>query len=106
MNGMTMNAPEWVAGPSILSPENLQKVREALDRGYIVLEHMHFLGGRSLDKMFIEDLEDFMEYIKTKAKPGDLFVIYAMEHLFDRELYTVKAKYPDDQGRIPVGGAY
>jgi hypothetical protein len=102
-----MSEPEWTSdGPSIVAPENLQKIRDALDAGYIVLEHMHYFGGRSLDKMFVEDFEDFMDYVNTKAKPGDQFVIYAMEKLFDNKLYTLKAKYPDAKGRVPVGGAY
>jgi hypothetical protein len=102
-----MSAPEWVTNqPNIMSEESLAKVRAALDKGYIVVEHMHFYGGRSLDKMFIEDFEDFMDYVRAKAKPGDQFVIYAIEEMFDKKLYTLKAKFPDAEGRVPVGGAY
>jgi hypothetical protein len=102
-----MSTHEWVTDqPNIMSEESLTKIRGALDRGYIVVEHMHFYGGRSFDKMFIEDFEDFMDYIRAKAKPGDQFVIYAIEEMFDKKLYSLKAKFPDDQGRVPIGGSY
>src|SRR5438105_2336035 len=102
-----MSTHEWVADqPNIVSEESLSKIRAALAKGYIVVEHMHFYGGRSLDKMFMEEFDDFMDYVRTKTKPGDQFVVYAIEELFDKNLYTLKAKFPDAEGRVPVGGAY
>jgi hypothetical protein len=103
-----MNSNNWTHDPSsnIASEQNKTKIRDALTKGYIVLEHMHFGGGTGLDKLLIDEYEDFLTYIETKAKPGDQFVIYAIEDLFDRGLYLLKCKFPDDQGRTPRGGSY
>jgi len=98
---------EWVTdAPNILSGEANERVRKAFQNGDVVVQHMYFAGGRSLTAHLFYDYEDFEEYLKKEAKPGDQFVVFDLEDLWWRTLYTVKAKFPNAEGKVPTGGPY
>ena len=98
---------EWcVDAAHILSAENLAQIRAALEQDYIIVEHLHFAGGSSKDTLHFGDFDDFMAHLTAKTKPGDLFYIYALNDLYEKKLYLIRAKYPDAQGRTPIGGPY
>jgi hypothetical protein len=98
---------DWVTeAPNILSGEANERVRKACDQGEIVVQHMYFFGGRALSTHVFHDYEDFEEYLKREAKPGDQFVVFDLEDLWEKKLYAVKAKFPNSEGKVPVGGSY
>ena len=97
----------WVIDEAhLLSADNLAQIRAALEQDYIIVEHLHLAGGSSKDTLLFGDFDAFREYLTAKAKPGDLFYIYALHDLYEQKLYLVRAKYPDAQGRTPTGGPY
>src|SRR5215207_3012888 len=67
-----VEADEWSPdGRKILSEENLATIRKTLeDEGPIILEHWHYYGSRSPDRIIFDDLDDFMEYVRGAAGIG------------------------------------
>jgi hypothetical protein len=65
-----VEADEWSPdGRKILSAENIEAIRKALeDEGPIIVEHWHYYGSRSPDRFVFDDLDDFMEYVQGKAR--------------------------------------
>jgi hypothetical protein len=70
---------EWTPdGQKILSDENLEIIRKTLeDEGPIIVEHRFYRGSRSPDRFVFEDLDEFVEYVNSKARPGDAFYIWS-----------------------------
>jgi hypothetical protein len=48
--------------------------------------------------------DDFKAYLDTRVKPGDAIDVWP----FPTDIATAiaRAKYPDAEGRVPLGGAY
>lgn len=73
---------QWVSdGPNILLPENLLRLQEAFQEGIIFGDHCFYCGGRSPDWCAFITHEDFLEYLKSRARPGDLFDLWSLPQL-------------------------
>ena len=99
---------EWTPdGHKILSDENLGIIRKTLeDEGPIIVEHWFYRGSRSPDRFVFEDLDDFVEYVNSKARPGDAFHVWSFYLICRDEKVIAHGKYPDADGCIPKKGAY
>ena len=99
---------EWTPdGQKILSDENLEIIRKTLeDEGPIIVEHRFYRESRSPDRLVFEDLDDFVEYVNSKARPGDAFYIWSFYLICTDESIIAHGKYPDDDGCVPKKGAY
>lgn len=104
----TRGSTEWTdGGASIVSPDNLAKIRHVLQHdGCIVVEHWHFYGGRAPDRMVFDDFEEFIEYLKQHAVAGDAVDVWSMHELCKADNRLAEGKCPDAEGKIPKGGAY
>jgi len=92
---------------NILSKENLEAIqRELDDEGPIIVEHWFYFGGSSPDHLLFIEFSDFMEYLNSKVKPGDAIDVWSFHDSCTADNALARAKYPDEQGRVPRGGAY
>lgn len=102
-----MHQEEWAVDvDNILSPEVIERIKAAIDQDYIVVEHMHYAGGSSKDTLLFFDFDTFSEHVQNESRPGDLFYIYSLNELYEKNLYLIRAKYPDKDGRTPINGPY
>ncbi|MBL0121749.1 MAG: hypothetical protein IPP88_03135 [Betaproteobacteria bacterium] len=90
--------------PNILSPENLEAVRNHLVKvGDIVVLHWHFCGARAPTPLAFDDFAKFETYLKSKVKEGDAIDIWPFPR--DAKSTIASGKYPDADGRVPIEGA-
>jgi hypothetical protein len=106
--GVLMTATdEWTkAGVSILATESLEKIRRVLDEQPIIVEHRFFRSSSSPSRLIFDEYEDFFDYVKSQARAGDHFLIWAYSELCRNDNSVAHGKYPDGLGRVPLGGAY
>jgi hypothetical protein len=94
-------------GPNILSAEMIKVVEQALvRRGSIIVEHRIMNGGGNPYKLVFDDIEDFMDHLKKTAKPGDNVLVWCYDELCRDDNLVTRGKYPDADGRTPIGGSY
>ena len=94
-------------GRSILSDESLDAVRRILDtKGSVIVEHRVYCGGGGISRLVFDDFEEFTDYLKTKARPGDNILVWSYYDVCLDENVALQAKYPDTDGCVPTGGAY
>jgi hypothetical protein len=94
------------AGPNILTPESLSKVRDILEREPIIVEHRLYRASSAPLRLIFDEYEDFLQHLKSRARPGDRILIWGYSSLCRDDNIAVDAKYPDDAGRTPCGDAY
>jgi hypothetical protein len=99
---------QWTTdGPNILSSEILRTIEQTtVRRGSIIVEHRVMYGGGNPYKLVFDDLEDLLDYLKAKARPGDNILIWCYDELCRDDNMVTHGKYPDGSGRTPRGGAY
>ena len=100
--------PDWTKdGDSILAPERLTQIHRVLDDvGPIIVQHWFYYGARAPDLLAFNNSDDFDEYLKTKVAPGDAIDVWSFDACCKVENALARAKYPDAEGRVPLGGAY
>jgi hypothetical protein len=106
---MTFRAEEdrWsIHGRNILAPEKRAAIRECLERSPIIVEHWYYRAGRSPDRLIFDDIEDFDDYLQSRARPGDAFHIWEFATLCRDDNTVANGKYPDPDGYVPEQGAY
>src|SRR5262245_56819019 len=73
---------QWVIDrPNIVSPENLLRLQEAFQDGIVFGDHCIYCGGCSPDRRAFITYNDFLAYLKSYAKPGDLFELWSLPRL-------------------------
>jgi hypothetical protein len=99
---------EWTAdGRNILSPDRLAAIRRVLEEvGPVIVEHWFYYGGCSPDRRVFEDYDEFVEYLRANAKPGDALHVWEFSRVCRDDNTLAHGKYPDTEGRVPKGGAY
>jgi hypothetical protein len=103
-----MVAPDvWSkAGSNILAPELLNKIRDILEREPIILEHRLYAASSAPLRLVFDEYEEFLHHLKSRARPRDHLLIWGYSDLCRSDNIFMDAKYPDDAGRTPRGGAY
>jgi hypothetical protein len=100
-------ADNWsTAGANILAPELLDRVRNIVEQQPIIVEHLLYRGSSAPLRLIFEEYEDFLVHLKSRAKPGDRFLIWGFGDLCRNDNWLADGKYPDEAGRTPRGGAY
>ena len=98
---------EWsVQGRNILDPAKLSRIRDCLERSPVIVEHWFYRLGRSPRRLVFDDFEDFEQYLRKEARPGDAFHVWEFASLCRDENAIANGKYPDSEGRVPEKGAY
>jgi hypothetical protein len=103
---MTARDDRSKTGLNILEPELLTKVRSILEHQPIIVEHRLYRASTAPLRLVFEEYEDFLNHLKSRANPGDRFLIWGYSDLCRDDNELADGKYPDDAGRIPRGGAY
>jgi hypothetical protein len=98
------SSDNWTAmGDNILAEDLQRKIQHHLEKvGYLVALHKHFCGGRAPTPLGFDDYDEFRDYLRTKVRPGDKFLIWSLpegEPLF-------QGMCPNDKGEVPIKGAY
>lgn len=98
----------WSAeGPNILSSGRLNAIRKVLeDKGPVIVEHCFYYRGRAPDRLVFDDYEELIEYLNTKARPGDAFDVWDFAEVCRGDNKLTDGKCPDSEGRVPARGAY
>lgn len=93
--------------PSILLEEALGRIKTiASDEGPIIVEHRHYRAAKSPTRMIFDDAEALELYMRTRASPGDSFLIWSYEACCSDGNLAVAGKIPRADGLTPDGGAY
>ena len=95
-----------MAGANILAPELLTSVRNILEKQPIILEHRLYRASSAPLRLIFDEYEDFLDHLKSRAKPGDHLLVWGFGDLCKNDNRLVDGKYPDEAGRTPRGGAY
>ena len=104
--GYVHEGDEWVqGGETITSQEKLAKIAEVVERTILIVEHRHYRGASPPTRLFFEDQEEFLAYLKEHARPGDAFRAWPFDLCTEANAIAV-GKYPDKRGRVPLRGAY
>ena len=94
-------------GRSITSEDRLAAIRQVLeDTGPVIVEHWFYYGSRAPDRLVFDDYDEFLEYLNNSASPGDALHVWDFASLCRDENTLADGKYPDSEGRVPLGGAY
>jgi hypothetical protein len=90
-----------------MSPDRLAAVENVLENvGPVILEHWHYCGSRPPDRIVFDGFEGFLRYLQEKCIPGDALHVWNYAEVCRDDNSLVNGKYPDDQGRTPLGGSY
>src|SRR5437016_11467655 len=86
--------PIWMKGrPNILSAEILSKIKGALERGPVFGYHSIYCGGCSLNTWVFKAFEDLAGYLQSRAQAGDLFTVWSVHQLLERNLHLFSGGY-------------
>jgi hypothetical protein len=95
-----------MADANILAPELLTCVRNILEQQPIILEHRLYRASSAPLRSIFDEYEDFLDHLKSRAKPGDHLQIWGLGDLCKNDNRLADGKYPDEAGRTPRAGAY
>jgi hypothetical protein len=70
------------------------------------LEHWHYYGSRSPDRLVFDDLNDFMGDVLGRARIGDAFHVWSFTAVCRDDNELASGKFPDEDGCVPEKGAY
>ena len=94
------------SGDNISAPETLERIRAAIEREPLILEHRFYRAARAPDRRIFDDYQKLLEYLQTRARPGDHLFLWGYSALCRDDNKLLSGKYPDAEGRTPSGGAY
>ncbi len=84
----------------------MEAIRGCLERSPIIVEHWYYRMGRSAERRIFDDLEDFQDYLKERARLGDAFHVWGFSALCRDGDTLTNGKFPDADGCVPEEGAY
>ena len=88
---------------STFDRDTAMKAREYLDHtGYLVGLHSHFCGGRAASPVAFDDSDEFESYMSGEVRPGDILRLWPVPESDP----TFSGKAPNDDGEVPIKGAY
>lgn len=94
-------------GDRITSGEKLARIQaEMEERGGIIVRHWFYRGSRCPEIRGFVDFEEFKEYLATEALPGDAFDVWSFSEVCKHDQALARGKLPDDDGAVPLRGAY
>ncbi|MFB9900487.1 hypothetical protein, partial [Cerasicoccus arenae] len=93
-------------GVKILSDENIEKIKDKLSKGPIIVQHC-FYRGASCPRIYgFDDFEEFEEHLKEYSIPGDYFDVWSFNDVCKEDQIVANGKLHDTDGCVPQGGAY
>jgi hypothetical protein len=105
MAPLIIESDDWSSdGANIMS--QLPKMKAAIERTVLVLEHWFYRGSRAPRRTFWEEFEELKNYLEKEARPGDLFYFWEFDKACRKDNVLAQGKFPDEKGRVPARGAY
>lgn len=103
-----VEADEWTQeGRKINTEANLALIRHTLEeKGPIILEHRFYRNASAPDRLVFDDFENFTEYLESHGFAGDSLYIWSFADVCREDNTLANAKCPDDNGYVPLRGAY
>jgi hypothetical protein len=92
-------------GNKINDPDRLHTIREALERGPVIVERRFYRGASAPERMLFEDWDEFRTWL-TATFAGDSIYVWDYNALCRDDNPIAAGKSPDDAGEVPAGGAY
>jgi len=95
-------------GPFLTDAETLEKLRVLIDKGAtLIAEHWHYRGSRAPDRLVVDDVDNFLEYLQENAIAGDIVDVFDLTEAWGAKGEpAISGKCPDERGEIPRSGAY
>jgi hypothetical protein len=102
-----VESDEWGQdGPKINSHESLEAIQKVLEEsGPIIVEHRHYRGGRGPDYRIFDDFGEFQVWLDGTIA-GDSIWVWDYGALCRDDNPVTRGKSPDEDGNVPLGGAY
>lgn len=106
-NRARVSSDNWVKdGRNILSSDNLDNIRAELNDSPIIVERWFYRGGSSPDYHVFDDFDEFVAFLNAETCAGDSVYVWSVRKVCTDATAIAKGKCPDDDGMVPVGGAY
>ena len=95
-------------GPFLTDSGTLDRLEAMIDKGAtLIAEHWHYRGSRAPDRLIVDNLDDFLKYLKNNAIAGDIVDVFDISEAWEAKGDPVlSGKCPDERGEIPRSGAY
>ena len=95
------------AGSRIDAPEKMEAIRSELEtKGPVIVKHWHYRGGSGPSHLVFDDFDEYLAYLNAHARPGDAFDVWGLYDLLSGVGSLAEGKFPDDDGTVPMKGAY
>lgn len=96
-----------INGKKITSSENLDLIRETLERqGSILVKRWFYRGASGPEYKIFDIYEDVISFLNNECYAGDAIDIWSLWNICKDEERLVEGKCPDENGLTPLGGAY
>lgn len=93
-------------GARIDAPESVAAVQKTLENsGPVIVEWRHYRGASAPDRLFFDDYESYATWLEG-IPPGDSIWIWNFETVCTDDAAITHGKQADDDGTVPLGGAY
>ena len=98
----------WVVTEkTITNPSLLERLAQMMaESSDVIVEHRFYRRSTAPYRFVCGNIDEFKEYLRTKAFPGDSFCCWAFEECCRDDNMILSAKMPNEKGETPVGGAY
>ena len=95
-------------GEIFTSRSKMDRLQAYLEQGKVlVAEHWHYRGARAPNRLLIEEVDDFIEYLEKEAIAGDIIEVFDLSEVWRNKGDAVlSGKCPDENGEVPEKGAY
>lgn len=93
----------------LISTAELQRVRQYLGVQYNEIINIHISWDTrtvTIDYGDIDSYEDLENDVQFHSHPNSEIYIFPLTDIQKQEHYLLTAKYPNDKGEVPIGGAY
>lgn len=98
---------DWVRdGRNILTVENVAAIQAAIGVGPLLVERWFYQGGSGPDYHVFDDYEDYLKFLNEETCAGDSIYIWDIRKVCQDTNTVTQGKCPDDEGLVPLRGAY
>lgn len=102
-----MPEDEWTITGGRLDDQLLQRLHDTIEHeSPVVVEHRVYRGARAPHRFVCDDFTELTRYLNTGVRPGDSFYFWHFDKCCREDNVLQRGKVPDDDGRVPKGGAY
>ncbi len=102
-----MTLDTWTADGARISSEVLSRLRSIIDdESALIVEHRVYRGASAPRRFVCDDFDELERYVLKSTKPGDSLWFWNFENCCRDDDSVAHGKTPDEQGRVPMSGAY